>query len=324
MTKIKQLEFSGLYLGPPNLGGWFCDVPGARLNPLPADAALQADLEQLISVCHAERNKAPSVGQFKIRYDDVDYRACVMQVLAGEVFVLRKVASLVSSLAELRIPQPYVRQMMAKDLSGLFVISGPMKAGKTTTACTLLKDRLTAYGGVAVTGEDPIELPLEGIHGQGVCFQTTALRDARSFVDGFRHLMRCGARMVLIDEIRDPESAAELLQASLNGHLIITTLCADNVTQALTKLHALAADMLAAGRAPALMADGLVGVLHQQMLRAPNHGVKLETEFLFLKEAPLTKALLRKGEYEQLGAHIRQQMAAMINENAVAMRFSNG
>ena len=57
------------------------------------------------------------------------------------------------------------------------------------SACALVRDRLRAHGGVAVTGERPIELPLEGSHGQGICFQTSMPAEPRHFAGAFRQLL---------------------------------------------------------------------------------------------------------------------------------------
>lgn len=322
VDKVKGLEFSDLYLGHPALANRFSDVPGAATNPLPAGPALQEDLRLLTEACRAEREKAPDVDEFKVVYDGVSYRVSTMPAQGGNVFVVRKIASAVSTLADLGIPQAYIRRMMMRDLAGLFVISGPLKSGKTMTAGAMLKERLTAHGGVAVTGENPVELPLEGSHGNGVCFQTALPRDPGGLADAFRSMMRWRAGTILIDEIRDQESAAELLKASFNGHLVITTMLADDVVQTVTKLHALTNERFGPGSANALLADGLLGVLHQQMVRGAKHAPKLETEFLFLKDAPTTRTVLRKGEFELLTAEIRRQMAAMISENASAHRMA--
>ncbi|RJF96856.1 secretion system protein E [Noviherbaspirillum cavernae] len=322
VTKVKDLEFSDLYLGHPSLEDRFSDVPGAEANPLPAGPPLRADLDRLIKVCRDTLDAAPLVAEFKVWYEAVTYRVSVMRTLGGTVFVLRKIAGVIHSLPELGIPQAYIRHLMAKDLSGLLVISGQPKSGKTMTACGLVKDRLAAYGGVAVTGEDPIELPLEGSYGQGICFQTATSRDKGGFADAFRHLARWGARIILIDEIRDQDMAAEVLQASVNGNLIITTMLADNIVQSVSKLHALANDRLASGGMQSLLADGLVGVLHQQIVRGPKY--KLETDFLYLKDAPVAKNLLRNARFEMLESEVKQQKAQMISGNAAARRFAEG
>jgi Tfp pilus assembly pilus retraction ATPase PilT len=318
-TKISQLEFSDLYLGHPSLDDRFSDVPAADANPLPAGPSLRNDLDQLIKVCRGELDAAPSAKEFKVSHDGVAYRVSVMKTLAGDVFVLRKIANTIFSLTELGIPRAYVRQLMTRDLSGLMVVSGSAKAGKTMTACAIVKDRLAAYGGIAVTGEDPVEMPLEGSYGQGVCFQTETPHSNQGFAEAFRHLTRWGAKIILVDEIRDPETAVEVLQASVSGHLIVTTMQAESLIQTITKLHSLANCILSPGSAQALMADGLLGVLHQEIVRGQKH--KLETEFLFFKDAPVVKTVLRNGKYELLASDIKQQMASMIAENASIQRI---
>jgi Tfp pilus assembly pilus retraction ATPase PilT len=316
---VKQLEFSELYLGHSTLEDRFSDVPGAAANPLPAASLLRDDLDRLIDVCRRTLRERPSATEFKTVYDNVAYRVSVMTTTTGDVFVLRKIAARIHTLSELGVPQAYIRHLMAKDLSGLFIVSGAIKAGKTTTACAMVKERLTAHGGVAVSTEETIELPLEGAHGNGICYQTAFCRETRRPVDTVRHAMRWGAKTILIDEIRDHDIATEALQASLNGHLVITTMLAANVTQTINKLHGLATERLAPGAAQSLLADGLIGVLHQQLIPGPKK--KLETTFLFLKDATGTRMTLRNGNYELLGADIKRQMASMITDNATAQRL---
>ena len=318
-TKVKDLEFSDLYLGHPSLADRFSDVPAANANPLSVGPSLRSDLDQLTRLCRETLSGSQAAREFKVTHDGVTYRVSVMRTMGGDVFVLRKIADAVRSLTELGVPQAYIRQLMTKNLSGLLIISGSAKAGKTMTACAVVKDRLTAFGGIAITGEDPIEMPLEGNHGPGICFQTASGRGDRSAVEALRNLTRWGAQMLFIDEIRDAETAAEILQASVNGHLIVTTMLAESVIQTITKLHALATCKLSAESAQALMADGLTGVLHQQIVRGQKH--KLETEFLFFKDSPVTKSVLRNGRYEMLESDIKQQMTSMIAENAAVRRI---
>lgn len=321
---VRELEFSDLYLGHPFLQDRVSDVPGAAVNPLPAGPALREDLERLTEACVAERARSADAAQFKVSYDDACYRVSTMPARGGDVFVVRRIASAVYSLAELGIPQAYIRRMMTRGLSGLFVVSGPLKSGKTMTAGALLRDRLGAHGGVAVTGENPIELPLEGVHGHGLCFQTVLPGAPGALAEAMRNIMRWRAGTILIGEIRDEESATELLKASFNGYLVITTMLAEDVVQTVTRLNALLSERRGPGNARALLADGLLGVLHQQMLRGARHAPKLETEFLFLKDAPATREVLRKGEFALLTTAIRQQMAEMIGEHATARRVPPG
>jgi Tfp pilus assembly pilus retraction ATPase PilT len=305
-SKVRELDFSDLYLGHPSLGDWFSDVAGAQSNPLRAGEALRADLNLLTAACRRELQATPSAADFAVRHDGASYRVSVLRASAGATFALRKIAAHVPPLAELGIPRTVIASLMTRDLSGLLIVSGGVKAGKTTTACALAKDRLAAYGGVTVTGEMPIELPLEGNHGQGICFQTAMPRDPREFSDAFRTLIRSGARTVLIDEIRDRDTAAAVLEASTSGQLIVTTMLADSALQTVVKLHALANHKLSGGSAQSLIADGLVGVLYQKMVRGSLSAVA--TEFLFMKDAPTLKTVLRNGEYRLLASDVRQQL----------------
>jgi Tfp pilus assembly pilus retraction ATPase PilT len=314
VTKVTQLRFSDLYLGHPVLGDLFTDARGAGLNQFPANAALREDVNRLKQVCRDARNGFAWDASFKVAHDGVSYRVSVMQTANGEVFMLHKIEDAVRSLAETGIPLAYLPRFMDRDLSGLILISGAASAGKTTTACALVKERLQEYGGIAVTAEDPIELPLEGGHGNGVCYQTRASRATGGLVEAFRRCLHGGVKLIFVGEITDREVAAEVLLASVNGFLIISTMQAGSVVQAIGRLQAWANDGLGPECAQAMLSDGLAGVLHQRF--ASSGSKRLETEFLFLKDAVSAKASIRQGRYEILASEIRQQATMMIVENA--------
>lgn len=322
VATVKQLVFSDLYLGHPSIVERFSDVAGAATTPLQAGPLLRKDLDQLTIVCRREHERQPAVSEFKLNFDDVNYRVAVMHVSDGQVFVVRKIPDSIASLTELGIPQTYIRALMAQDLSGLFLVSGGIKSGKSSTACAMIKARLLAYGGSAVSIEDPIELPLEGSYGEGVCYQISIDRDTCNRVLAFRRASRWGAKIILIDEINEHELAAEVLQASVNGQLIISTMLAPNVTHAINKLYALANEKLAPGVTQMLLADGLNGVLHQTL--SSGMRPKLETELLYLKDATMLKNILRHGKYDLLEADVKRQMASLIVDNSAAFRYTGG
>lgn len=305
-TAVRQLVFSDLYLGHPTLEDRFCDVPGAGANPLRASAALRDDLDRLIGVCKAALAGPRAPARCQVEHDGVSFHMTTMLTAGGQVFVLRRIASVIHSLAELGVPGAYIPALLARGLSGLFIVAGPAKAGKTSTACAMVKDRLAAHGGVAITGEALIELPLEGSHGEGVCYQTSTGGDAESL----RRVLGAGAQIVMLDEIRDQDAALAVLRAAIDGYLLISTLRADSVTQAIGKLESLAAERVGAGHARALIAEGLSGVLHQQL----GGGAKktLKTELLLLKDAPSARSHLRNGQYDLLASIARQQMGGLI------------
>lgn len=316
MTSIKQLPFADLYLGHPSLDDRYCALPGARVMPLPADAALRQDSAHLLGACRATLRTMPGATEFRQEHDGMQYRVAMMKTPHGEMFVLRKLAGHIGTLAELGIPPAYVRQLLERGMRGLFIVSGQAKTGKTTTACTLVRERLLAFGGVAVTAEVPPELPLEGAHGEGICYQTITGRDTRSFIESLRDASRWGAQMILIQELVEPEVAAEVLRASGNGALVITTMRAGDVVRTVSDLHLMADAHLGPDAARSLLADGLTGVLHQ---RLQQHGAvrQLETEFLQLHGATEVRRLLRDGRFEQLRHAMHQQVGSLLKHPGV-------
>lgn len=320
--RVRDLELCDLYLNHPNLEARYCRAPGAALCPVPMDTEMQEDLGRLAILCEAAAQDVSAHAAFKVCHDEVNYRGVAVLTGSGKVFLLRRLESTIGMLAELGMPQAYVRRMLTRYMSGLFIICGEARAGRTTTACAMLKERLLAHGGLALTGEDPIELPLEGTHGSGICYQTTVPRDPSRFGDAFNRLLRASAGSILIDEINTPEAAAAVLQASVGGPLLIVTMQAEDIIQCLVRLHALASERLAPENARALLAAGLTGVLHQQMTMVLKSKLKMEAEFLILTDEPVPRTLLRKGEYEHLESILRQQRAAMITESAVVSRFA--
>lgn len=319
-VRVKDLAVCDLYLGHPSLESRYCRAPGSAMEPVPADAALREDLGRLAALCDDAARDMPPHAAFRVNYDTASYRGVVVASTGGKVFLLRRLEDSVATLAELGMPEAYVRRLLKRYLSGLIIVCGDACSGRTTTASALVRDRLLAHGGIAVTGEDPAELPLEGEHGNGVCFQTNVSRDAARFSDAFARLLRTGARTILLDEISTPEAAAAVLQLSVGGPLLIATMQAESIVQCLVKLHALASERLVPENARALLAAGLTGVLHQEMTMVFKSKIKMEAEFLFLTDEPVPRTLLRKGEYEHLESMLRQQRAAMIAENAVVGR----
>ncbi|NHZ94505.1 ATPase, T2SS/T4P/T4SS family [Massilia sp. CCM 8734] len=312
-TAVRQLVFSDLYLGHPTLEDRFCDVPGASANPLRASAALRGDLDLLIDVCKAALAGPRAPARCKVAHDGVDYHMTTMLTAGGQVFVLRRIAAAIRSLAELGMPNAFIPALLARGLSGLFLVAGPAKSGKTSTACAMVKERLAAHGGVAVTGEALIELPLEGSYGDGVCYQTGTGADS-SCAEALRRVLGSGAHIILLDEIRDQEAAVAALRASIDGYLLISTMRADSATQAIGKLESLAAERLGAEHARALMAEGVAGVLCQQL--GTSVKTTLKADMLLLKDAPSARSHVRNGQYDLLAGIARQQMAALIASSA--------
>ncbi|MDN5849174.1 MAG: Flp pilus assembly complex ATPase component TadA, partial [Nitrococcus sp.] len=137
---------------------------------------------------------------------------------------------------------------------GILLVTGPTGSGKTTTLYAALT-RLNERSRNILTVEDPIEYHLDGI-GQS----QVNTRVDMSFARGLRAILRQDPDVVMVGEIRDLETAEIAVQASLTGHLVLSTLHTNTAVGAVTRLR----DM---GVEPFLLSSSLVGVLAQRLVR---------------------------------------------------------
>lgn len=298
-TRLREVVFSDLILGKTR--SWLQGVPGAPRDPLPVPASLGDDLESLLLRCEKTERS-----EFPIQYDGVTYRASRLDSQAGAYYVLRRSIGKVPPLLRLGLHPNLCQRLLDPNLNkGLIIISGATSQGKSTTAGALLLDRLRAYGGTAITVEDPPELPLEGLHETGVCFQTEVSEESGGFAGALVRVMRQSPRIILLGEIRDARTASQALRASVNGHLVISTMHAGGVVETLTRLHSMAQDQDGAAAAM-MLADGLSAVVHQTL---DSKKKTLQTEFLFLhgKGSEGIRTRIRGCSFPQLSTEIQLQ-----------------
>jgi general secretion pathway protein E len=159
---------------------------------------------------------------------------------------------------------------------GIFLVTGPTGSGKTTTLYASLAELSTQTINI-LTVEDPIEYNLPGI-GQT---QVNTKADM-TFARGLRAILRQDPDVVMVGEIRDIETAEVAVQASLTGHLVMSTLHTNTAVGAITRLI----DM---GVEPFLLSSSLVGMLAQRLVRVlcPNckeHRSATPSELEFLDQ----------------------------------------
>jgi type II secretory ATPase GspE/PulE/Tfp pilus assembly ATPase PilB-like protein len=162
-------------------------------------------------------------------------------------------------IADLGLPEEIATALttLLVETSGAIVITGPAGSGKTTTAYACLREiaRTTSGRRSLVTLEDPIESALAGV-------SQSQVQPAAGFTlaAGLRSLMRQDPEVILVGEIRDTETSQTVFQASLTGHLVISTFHAGSAAGALSRL-------LDMGIEPYLLTSGLRAVLHQRLVR---------------------------------------------------------
>jgi twitching motility protein PilT len=231
--------------------------------------------------------------EWSLIIEGASYRCSRMDTVDGYVFIFRVGIKGFLKLSSI-YPQSLADLLLSSKLNhGLVVFSGPMTSGKTTSSASMIVERLIEYSGHAVTIEDPPELPLQGKHGKGHCFQTQAKNG--DFESGMIRMMRYNPSIIFLGEIRDTGCAREALRASVNGHLVIATIHASGVSETLSRIEALSGN-------PSLMADGLSLIINQRLTVT---GV--EPKMLFIKDKTHVKEMIRRGEYSKLSTEIRLQ-----------------
>ncbi|HTM64338.1 MAG TPA: type II secretion system ATPase GspE [Gammaproteobacteria bacterium] len=204
--------------------------------------------------------RLPQDGRITLRIGGraVDVRVSTMPTSHGERAVLRVLDKQSShlDLAELGMEpkmEKLLRELITKP-HGIILVTGPTGSGKTTTlyaALTLLNDKKRNI----LTVEDPIEYDLAGIGQTQVNSKINM-----TFARGLRAILRQDPDVVMVGEIRDLETAQIAIQASLTGHLVLSTLHTNSAIGAITRLD----DM---GVEPFLLASSLTAVIAQRLMR---------------------------------------------------------
>ncbi|BDV44768.1 type II secretion system protein GspE [Geotalea uraniireducens] len=189
---------------------------------------------------------------------DVDIRVSIIPTFFGERVVLRlldKQKGLIS-LADIGLNEGGVRAMerLLSRTSGIILVTGPTGSGKSTTLYAAL-NRLNSPEKNIITIEDPIEYQVKGV-GQ---IQVNPKIDL-TFASGLRAILRQDPDIVMVGEIRDAETAEIAMQASLTGHLVLSTLHTNDSATAIARLI----DM---GIEPFMVASSLSAVMAQRLVR---------------------------------------------------------
>ena len=226
------------------------------------------DFEEFYSLLENTYNGKSS---YSVVYEGFFFRVERTVSMYGVMFCMRKMPKKVPDLVSLGYPPALIKYLSTLgNASGLILLGGATGSGKTTTISSLLREYLIRSGGFAYTIEDPFEMPLDGEYHAangsiGLCKQTQPVND--DWGASLRSALRSRPRYILVGEIRTPEAASECLRASTSGHLVLSTIHANNVADAIDALvkHASGGEM-SEELAFDLLSRGLLGVIHQQLV----------------------------------------------------------
>jgi len=227
--------------------------------PLRAHASLLSRVKILAEMNIAEKRRSQD-GQLSIKVGnrDVDIRAATMETAYGERVALRILDKSLSlfALPELGLLPDALKkyQAMMKSPFGLIIVGGPTGSGKTTTLYASI-NQLDRNECNIMTIEDPIEYRFMDIN------QTQVNPKAGlTFANGLRAIMRHDPDVILVGEIRDKDTAKTAVQAALTGHLVLSSIHANDAVSVLFRLMDL-------GVEPYLVSSTLAGIVAQRMIR---------------------------------------------------------
>jgi type IV pilus assembly protein PilB len=182
--------------------------------------------------------RVPQDGRFKVRMPGktIDFRVSIMPSVHGEDAVIRILdkESISEQFTELKLdilgfPEPELRQFRKyiREPYGMVLVTGPTGSGKTTTLYAALSE-IKSIEDKIVTIEDPVEYQLRGITQIPI-----NEKKGLTFARGLRSILRHDPDKIMVGEIRDPETAQIAIQSALTGHLVFTTVHANNVVDVL-------------------------------------------------------------------------------------------
>ncbi len=189
---------------------------------------------------------------------EYDIRVSILPTVYGEKIVMRLASknALNREKSQLGLKPIEMQQFdhILKNPHGILLVTGPTGSGKSTTLYTALSELNTEDVNI-ITVEDPVEANIDGINQVQVNPKANL-----TFASALRSILRQDPDIIMIGEIRDQETAGIAVQASITGHLVVSTLHTNSSASTITRL----ADM---GVEPYLIADSVVGVIAQRLVR---------------------------------------------------------
>ncbi len=248
---------------------------------------------KVMSELDIAEKRVPQDGRFKMRVrgKTIDFRVSIMPSVNGEDSVIRILdkESISEQFTELKLdilgwPEEEMRRFRKyiREPYGMVLVTGPTGSGKTTTLYAALSEIKTSEDKI-ITIEDPVEYQLRGITQIPI-----NEKKGLTFARGLRSILRHDPDKIMVGEIRDPETAQIAIQSALTGHLVFTTVHANNVIDVLGRF-------LNMGVEPYQFVSALNCVLAQRLVRRICEHCKRPAEIseAMLVESALDPALAR-------------------------------
>ena len=189
---------------------------------------------------------------------EYDIRVSIIPTVFGEKIVMRIASknALTRDKAQLGLNEKDLKLFdhILKNPHGIILVTGPTGSGKSTTLYTALNELNTSQVNI-ITVEDPVEANLDGVNQIQVNPKANL-----TFASALRSILRQDPDIIMVGEIRDQETAQIAVQASITGHLVVSTLHTNSAASTITRLIDMGIDSY-------LIADSMVGVIAQRLVR---------------------------------------------------------
>jgi type IV pilus assembly protein PilB len=239
---------------------------------------------KVLSGMDIAEHRVPQDGRFSATVGDqrLDLRSSTYPTIHGEKAVLRLLDS-----ARLRLQLDHaglggqtlqtMRELIHRP-EGILLITGPTGSGKTSTLYAALGE-LAQTGKNIVTIEDPVEFALPGVNQA-----QTNDKAGFTFANGLRSILRQDPDVIMVGEIRDCETLEVAIEASLTGHLVVSTLHTNSAVATVTRLFEM-------GLEPYLLASSVIGIVAQRLVRRICTTCRMEVQ-----TPQALRAMFRRGE----------------------------
>ncbi|MBM3857179.1 MAG: type II/IV secretion system protein [Verrucomicrobia bacterium] len=237
-----------------------CDGILREVQSLPQQwqAPLLSCLKIMTATLNIAEKRLPQEGRFELEQHGLDVRVATIPTSHGESMTLRLLnpRAFSQGLNKLGLDPNDLEslQQLLQRPDGLILITGPTGSGKTTTLYTCLQT-LAAQGAKVMTIEDPVEYRIPGVN-QVQVHEEIGL----TFSHALRSLLRQATNKIMVGEIRDATTLESVLQASLTGHLVFSTLHTHDTASAVVRLKNM-------GASAASLATSLRAVIAQRLVR---------------------------------------------------------
>lgn len=229
---------------------------------------------------------------------DVRFRLNVHQQVENIGLTARVIPAEIPTPEELRF-EPVLLEM-TKLLDGLVLVTGPTGSGKTTTIASMIEEINKTRKAHIVTIEDPIEFLFQDK--QSLIEQREVGVDTNSFANALKHVLRQDPNVIVVGEMRDPETIATVLTAAETGHLVFSTLHTPSAAEAIERI----VDVFEGAKQKQILIQlsaVLRGVVAQQLLPAKDGGRVAAREVLI--NTPAVGNMIRGNEVGQLKSAIQ-------------------